>query len=131
MDKTLLSKMFKELKQFNTKKTNDLIIFCEQTLIQTRRCMKRCSTHTWMGKCKSKAEKGGVHELDWLVGSRREQQECRLMCGKSPDTVGRTKTSKVIAGNRAFSEQEENKIKTSPIRHKLNGNEIAVLHFAF
>lgn len=84
-----------------------------------------------MGKCKSKAEKGGVHELDWLVGSRREQQECRLMCGKSPDTVARTKTSKVIAGNRAFSEQEENKIKTSPIRHKLNGNEIAVLHFAF
>lgn len=35
-----------------------------------------------MGKCKSNAEKDRVHEFDWLIGSRREQQERRLVCGK-------------------------------------------------
>lgn len=94
---------------------------------------EKCSAYKRMGNCKSKAEEGRVHELDWLIGSKREQQERRLMCVRREPwhTVGRTKTSAVIVGNQAFSEQEENKTKRSPIRHKLKGNEIAVPHFTF
>lgn len=77
--------MFKELKQYQGNKWPNYILWADT--YTDMQVYEKCSAYKWMGKCKSKAEDDGVHECDWLIGSRREQQEGRLMCRKeSPDT---------------------------------------------
>lgn len=122
--------MFKDLKQYQENKWPNYILLADiYTDMQVYEKMLRSHVDGKM-QIQCRERQGTWVWLAYWFEERAAETQAGVR-KESPDTVGRTKTSKGIVGNRAFSEQEGNKIKRSLIRRKLNGNEIAVLHFAF